>query len=64
MASRVGAKTEREAKLLRLGQLQDALLRDARFVVGIRCIPEQMSVDDAVSFFEKEGYQSHEHGGG
>lgn len=26
----------REAKLLRLGQLQDALLRDARFVVSIR----------------------------
>ena len=30
-----GAKDAREAKLLRLGQLQDALLRDARFIVGI-----------------------------
>ncbi len=30
------AKTEREAKLIRLGQLQDALLRDARFIVCIR----------------------------
>jgi uncharacterized protein (DUF885 family) len=55
-----GAKTEREAKFLRLGQLQDALLRDSRFVVGIRMHTEQMSVDDAISFFEKEGYQSHE----
>ena len=32
----VGAKDEHEAKLIRLGQLQDALLRDARFIVGIR----------------------------
>jgi uncharacterized protein (DUF885 family) len=30
-----GAKDEREAKFLRLGQLQDALLRNARFIVGI-----------------------------
>ena len=30
-----GAKDERESKFLRLGQLQDALLRDARFIVGI-----------------------------
>jgi len=56
----VGAKTERESKFLRLGQLQDALLRDSRFVVGIRMHTQQMSVDDAISFFEKEGYQSHE----
>ena len=35
MGSRVLERTtEREAKLIRLGQLQDALLRDARFVVG------------------------------
>ena len=31
----VGAKDEREAEFLRLGQLQDALLRNARFIVGI-----------------------------
>ena len=31
-----GAKDEREAKFLRLGQLQDALLRNARFIVGIQ----------------------------
>ena len=57
-----GAKTEREAKLIRLGQLQDALLRDARFVVSVRMhtgTGGAMSFDDAVNFFVKEGYQSH-----
>jgi uncharacterized protein (DUF885 family) len=57
-----GAKTEREAKFLRLGQLQDALLRDARFVVGIKMHTNQFTIDDAIDFFEKEGYQSHETG--
>ena len=55
-----GAKTEREAKLLRLGQLQDALLRDARFVVGIQMHTGSMTMDQAMTFFEHEGYQSHE----
>ncbi len=58
----VGAKTERESKFLRLGQLQDALLRDSRFVVGIQMHTGKMSFDRAVTFFEKEGYQSHETG--
>jgi len=56
-----GAKTEREAKLVRLGQLQDALLRDARFVVSIRLhtgVGGAMSFDDAVNFFVSDGYQS------
>ena len=57
-----GAKNEREAKFLRLGQLQDALLRDSRFVVGIQMHTGKMSFDEAVAFFEKEGYQSHETG--
>ena len=57
-----GAKTEREAKFLRLGQLQDALLRDSRFIVGIKMHTADMSFEDAISFFEKEGYQSHETG--
>ena len=48
----VGAKDEREAKLIRLGQLQDALLRDARFIVGIEMHTGKMSFDDAVKFFE------------
>jgi len=55
-----GAKDEREAKFLRLGQLQDALLRNARFIVGIEMHTGKMSVDDAVAFFQKEGYQSKE----
>jgi uncharacterized protein (DUF885 family) len=55
-----GAKDERESKFLRLGQLQDALLRNARFIVGIKMHTGQMSFDEAVAFFQKEGYQSKE----
>jgi uncharacterized protein (DUF885 family) len=55
-----GAKDERESKFLRLGQLQDALLRNARFIVGIEMHTEKMSFDQAVEFFQKEGYQSKE----
>jgi uncharacterized protein (DUF885 family) len=55
-----GAKDEREAKFLRLGQLQDALLRNARFIVGIQMHTGKMSVDQAEEFFQKEGYQSKE----
>ena len=54
-----GAKDEREAKLIRLGQLSDALLRNARFVVGIQMHRHRMSFDQAVDYFVKEGYQSH-----
>ncbi|MBW4027679.1 MAG: DUF885 domain-containing protein [Acidobacteria bacterium] len=53
-----GAKDAREAKLIRLGQLQDALLRDARFVVSIKLHTGQMSFDDAAKFFVTDGYQS------
>jgi len=42
---------------LRLGQLQDALLRDARYIVGISMHTGNMAFDDAVQFFQKEGYQ-------
>jgi uncharacterized protein (DUF885 family) len=56
----VGAKDERESKFLRLGQLQDALLRNARFIAGIEMHTGQMSFDQAVEFFQKEGYQSKE----
>jgi uncharacterized protein (DUF885 family) len=55
-----GAKDERESKFLRLGQLQDALLRNARFIVGIEMHTGKMSLDEAVAFFQKEGYQSKE----
>jgi uncharacterized protein (DUF885 family) len=56
----VGAKDERESKLLRLGQLQDALLRNARFIVGIEMHTGKMTLDQAEEFFQKEGYQSKE----
>jgi uncharacterized protein (DUF885 family) len=56
----VGAKDERESKFLRLGQLQDALLRNARFIVGIQMHTGHMTFDEAVAFFQKEGYQSKE----
>ncbi len=41
----------------RLAQIQDALLRDARFVVGIRMHTKGMSVQEAEDFFVKEAYQ-------
>ncbi len=56
------AKSERESKMLKLGQLQDALLRNARFIVGIKLHTGQMTFDQAVQFFVKEGYQSKEVG--
>jgi uncharacterized protein (DUF885 family) len=42
---------------LRLGQLQDALLRDARYIAGIQMHTGQMTVPEATEFFVKEGYQ-------
>lgn len=49
---------ERTRKLIRLGQLQDALLRNARFEVGIRMHTEGWITQQAEAFFVKEGYQS------
>jgi uncharacterized protein (DUF885 family) len=46
-------------RLLKLGQLQDALLRNARFIVGIKLHTGQMTFNQGVAFFEKEGYQTH-----
>ena len=45
---------------MRLGQLQDALLRDARYIVGIEMHTGKLTFDQAVEFFQKEGYQTHE----
>jgi uncharacterized protein (DUF885 family) len=55
-----GAKDERESRFFRLGQLQDALLRNARFIVGIQMHTGDMSYEQAVDFFQKEGYQPKE----
>ena len=47
---------------LRLGQLQDALLRNARFIVGIKMHTGEMTFDQGVNFFVTEGYQSRTNG--
>ncbi|MEO8725951.1 MAG: DUF885 domain-containing protein [Acidobacteriaceae bacterium] len=41
----------------RLGQLQDALLRNARWIVGLQMHRGKMTFDQGVDFFVKEGYQ-------
>jgi uncharacterized protein (DUF885 family) len=43
---------------LRLGQLEDALLRDARYIVGIQLHTGNMTLDEARQFFVKEGFQT------
>jgi len=42
---------------VRLGQLQDALLRDARYIAGIQMHTGKMTREEAADFFVKEGYQ-------
>jgi len=42
---------------LRLGQLQDALLRDARYIVGIEMHTGKMTMEQAADFFVREGMQ-------
>jgi uncharacterized protein (DUF885 family) len=53
-----GSKDSPEYLKLRLGQLQDALLRNARFMVGLQMHTGKMTFDEGVAFFMKEGYQS------
>src|SRR5262249_37192154 len=43
----------------RLAQLQDALLRDVRFIVGIKLHTQGMTVGEATRLFETQGYQPH-----
>ncbi len=43
---------------LRLGQLEDALLRNARYIVGIKLHTANMTLDEARKFFVDEGYQT------
>jgi uncharacterized protein (DUF885 family) len=65
-AAPAGATPEqvRQARLIRLGQIQDALLRDARFVNSIKLHTGEgepagkWTVEQAEDFFVKEGYQS------
>ena len=54
----------RQARLIRLGQIQDALLRDARFVNSIKLHTGEgepggkWTIEQAEEFFVREGYQS------
>ncbi len=41
----------------RLAQLQDALLRDVRFIVGIRMHTEGMTIDEAAQLFMTQAHQ-------
>ncbi len=43
----------------RLAQLQDALLRDVRFIVGIKMHTQGMTVDQATALFQTQGHQPH-----
>jgi len=43
---------------LRLGQLQDALLRDARFIVGLEMHTGKMPFEKGADFFVNEGMQT------
>jgi uncharacterized protein (DUF885 family) len=42
---------------IQLAQLSEALLRECRFVVGIKLHMQGMTVEEGAKFFEKEGYQ-------
>jgi uncharacterized protein (DUF885 family) len=42
---------------LHLAQLSEALLRDCRFVVGIKLHTQGMTVEEGAKVFEKEGFQ-------
>jgi uncharacterized protein (DUF885 family) len=65
-AAQAGATPEdmRKAKLIRLGQLMDALLRDARFVNSIKLHTGEgepggkWTLEQAEDFFVKEGYET------
>ena len=41
----------------RLAQLQDALLRNVRFIVGIKMHTQGMTVEEATKLFETQGHQ-------
>ncbi|MEO7432768.1 MAG: DUF885 domain-containing protein [Dokdonella sp.] len=58
LAQSVFPNDPRQQKLLKLGQLQDALLRNARFYVGIKLHTGEITFGQAIDFFVKEGFQS------
>jgi uncharacterized protein (DUF885 family) len=46
---------------LRLGQLLDALLRNCRYIVGIEMHTGDMTYQQGIDFFEKQGYMSRDY---
>jgi Bacterial protein of unknown function (DUF885) len=44
---------------LRFGQLIDALLRDCRYIVGIEMHTGQMTYEQGIDFFMKQGFMTH-----
>ncbi|HZS52499.1 MAG TPA: DUF885 family protein, partial [Bryobacterales bacterium] len=42
---------------IRLAQLEEALLRDCRYVVGIKLHTQGMTVDEGARFFVEKGFQ-------
>jgi uncharacterized protein (DUF885 family) len=42
---------------IQMAQLEEALLRDCRFVVGIKLHTQGMTVEEGAKIFEKEGFQ-------
>lgn len=44
---------------LKLAVLNDALLRCCRYIVGIKMHTQDMTMEEGIAFFEKEGYQEH-----
>ena len=42
---------------VRLAQLQEALLRDCRYVVGVKLHTAGMTVEEGAKFFEEQGFQ-------
>jgi uncharacterized protein (DUF885 family) len=57
-----GVGDERAARWLRLGQLQDALLRDARYIIAIQMHTGHMTLAQAIDFFVEQGYQTRQVG--
>ncbi|HXE91932.1 MAG TPA: DUF885 domain-containing protein [Terriglobales bacterium] len=54
---RTGADPDLGFLRLRLSQLQDALLRNARFIVGIEMHTGKMTYEQGIDFFRREAYQ-------
>ena len=54
---RTGAEPDLSFLKLRLSQLQHALLRNARFVVGIEMHTGKMTYEQGIEFLRREAYQ-------